>query len=73
MRYRLNYKIVSNGVRGGKPGFTQVQHEWRNLKHELIRTWTLKRVKCFTELGEEMENSPSRAVDKNLSQHVAVE
>ena len=32
-----------------------------------------EKVKCFTELGEEMENSPSRAVDKNLSQHVAVE
>ena len=30
-------------------------------------------VQCFTELGDKMENSPSRAVDKNLSQHVAVE
>ena len=33
-----------------------------------------EKVKCFTDwLGEEMQNSPSRAVDKNLSQHVAVE
>ena len=30
-------------------------------------------VKIFTESDDEFENSPRGAVDKNLSQHVAVE
>ena len=69
---RYNNKIGSNGVRGAILVLLKfnMSGEILNVK---LPNMDPENVKCFTELGDEMENSPSRAVDKNLSQQVAVE
>ena len=72
MRYRLNSKIVSNVVSGAILVLLKFNMSGEILNMNLSEHEP-ENVKCFTELGDEMENSPSRAVDINSSQHVAVE
>ena len=72
MRYWLNNKILSCRVKRAILILLKFNLSGEILKVKLPNM-DPENVKCFTELDDEMENSPSRAVDKNLSQHVAVE
>ena len=67
MRFRLNSKIVSNGV--GQQSCLYSSSTWVTK----LQSIGPENVKIFTESDDEYENSPRRAVDRNLSQHVAVE